>query len=292
MPTLAVRSSAAGTRAETAIECRIDCRNEQDYLASGFRDVDAADGRKMINCLRLLDSLPSFRHYKNEILARLKLQPGQISADLGCGLGFDVERMSHLVLPGGLVLGVDASSTLLNNAGSLQPCGLRFVRADIASLPFRNSSLDSCKVDRTLQHVERPAAVLTEMFRVLRAGGTVVCAEPDWSTFTIRDDDRAVVRRIAEFWTGSFRHPRIGGELSGVLRHAGFIDVETQSSLLLARSFSESDQVFDVVQTATALAQSDANDEPLEWISEARRHDRLSPLQSSVMLFIATGHKP
>jgi hypothetical protein len=51
------------------------------------------------------------------------------------------------------------------------------------------------------------------MTRVVRKGGTVVCAEPDWGSFFIDDNDAAAVREICREWTTSFRNPFIGREL-------------------------------------------------------------------------------
>ena len=62
-------------------------------------------------------------------------------------------------------------------SASKESSAIEFVQADIERLPFANGFLDSCKIDRTLQHVENPTAVLNEMFRTVRSGGTVVCAD-------------------------------------------------------------------------------------------------------------------
>src|SRR5262245_39051734 len=91
-------------------------QRDGNYLATGFRDVDAASGTKMARCLNFLDSLPSFQEYKASILGAINPQPGDIVADLGCGLGFDVLRFASSVAPGGRTIGVDSSLTLLRSA--------------------------------------------------------------------------------------------------------------------------------------------------------------------------------
>ena len=141
------------------------------YLATGFRDVDTAAVDKMARCLAYMDSLPGFQQYKAAILEMMNLQRGSITADLGCGLGFDVRRFSALVGSTGLAIGVDSSMALIRSASESFPA-VEFIQADIQTLPFANDVLDSCKIDRTLQHVERPAAVLNEVFRTVRSGGT------------------------------------------------------------------------------------------------------------------------
>src|SRR5690348_14593911 len=93
-------------------------QSEESYLATGFRNVDAADVGKMAGCLRFLDSLPSFQSYKKLIIEALNLKSGHTTADLGCGLGFDLLRLGKLVEPGGHVLGVDSSMMLLKSARS------------------------------------------------------------------------------------------------------------------------------------------------------------------------------
>ena len=52
--------------------------NEQgeDYLARGFRDVDAAAVGKMARCLTYMDGLPEFQQYKTTILDMMKSPTG------------------------------------------------------------------------------------------------------------------------------------------------------------------------------------------------------------------------
>ncbi|MBV9678605.1 MAG: methyltransferase domain-containing protein [Acidobacteriaceae bacterium] len=267
---------------------------EENYLARGFRDVDRGAAHKMAHCLEYLDSLPSFQRYKNLILEAMNPQPGQVTADLGCGLGFDVLRLARLVGPQGRAIGVDASLTLLQLARltSHDSTAVEFVNTDIQKLPFQDGSLHSCKVDRTLQHVERPASVLHEMFRTVRSGGVVVCAEPDWGTFTIDHENRAMVRQIAEFWEESFRNPWMGRQVNNGLREAGFLDIQVQGALLIAPSWEASDKVFDIVQTAVRLAETTRNEEPLQWLSQARERDAVRPVWSSVTLFLNVARRP
>ena len=256
--------------------------------------MDAAAAAKMTQCLEFLDSLPSVQRYKDLIVEAIDPRPGDIIADLGCGLGFDVERVARIVGPTGVSIGVDSSMKLLEAARAMirNSAGVQFVHADIQKLPFNNGCLHSCKVDRTLQHVENPASVVSEMFRAVRPGGVVVCAEPDWGTFTIDHNDRAMVRQIAEFWSGSFRNPRIVLQLPNQLREAGFTDIRVQRMALTAPSFESSDKVFDIVQTAVRLAETTGKAEPLEWISKVRERDRLCPVSSSVTLFVNFARKP
>jgi ubiquinone/menaquinone biosynthesis C-methylase UbiE len=259
------------------------------YLATGFRDVDAAAVDKMARCLTYMDSLPSFQQYKAAILEIMKLQSGSIAVDLGCGLGFDVQRLSAIV---GCAIGIDSSMALIKSARSASHgfAGVEFIQADIQSLPFAGGVLDSCKIDRTLQHVERPAAVIKEMFRTVRSGGAIVCAEPDWGTFVIDDARHPIGQKVTQLWCEGFRNPRIGRELGERLKEANFVDLQIQGVVLSTLGFASCDMVFDITQTAMQLAARTGSEEPLAWLANLR--DRGDPVCCSVTLVINFAKKP
>jgi ubiquinone/menaquinone biosynthesis C-methylase UbiE len=272
-------------------------RQGEEYLARGFRDVDAAAVGKMARCLAYMDGLPEFQQYKNTILEMMKPQPGSITADLGCGLGFDVRRLAKLVGSEGRAIGVDASLTLIESARAASEGfpAVEFIQGDIQSLPFASGFLHSCKVDRTLQHVERPDAVLSEIFRTMRPGGRVVCAEPDWGTFAIEasslgNAEHPVARQVAQLWSQDIRNPRIGRDLRKLIEETGFVDLQVKETVLSTPTFESSDIVFDITQSALRLAASSGSDEPLAWLAELR--EGVNPVCCSVTLVINFARRP
>ena len=261
----------------------------EDYLASSFRDVDSGAVDKMVRCLTFMDGLPDFQHYKSTIIETLHPEPGSTIADLGCGLGFDVRRLATLVGPKGKALGIDASHSFLT-AARIASDGLpaaSFIQADIQSLPLADGSLHACKVDRTLQHVEQPAAVLNQIFRTLRPGGVAVCSEPVWTTFVIAPQDGLSDQVAALFYAG-FRNPHIGRDLNALLESTGFVDLRREDVILSTPTFAASDIVFDITQSAYRLAAGLGNEEPLAWLAEMRRQ----PVRCSVTLSIHFARKP
>jgi ubiquinone/menaquinone biosynthesis C-methylase UbiE len=269
----------------------------EDYLARGFRDVDSAAVGKMARCLAYMDGLPEFQQYKTTILEMMKPQPGSITADLGCGLGFDARRLAKLVGPEGRAIGVDASLILLESAHAASEDfpSLEFIQADIQNLPFASGLLYSCKIDRTLQHVERPHAVLSEIFRTLKPGGRVVCAEPDWGTFAIEasslgDTEHPIARQVAHLWSEDIRNPRMGRDLRKLLEETGFVDLQVTETVLSTPSFESSEIVFDITQSALRLAAGSGSDEPLAWLAQLR--EGVPPVCCSVTLVINFARKP
>lgn len=262
------------------------------YLASGFRDVDESpEVRKFVSCLEFMDGLASFQSYKEEIVRRTGLDAGMSGLDVGCGVGFDVARMAALVGQEGRAVGVDPSVSLIEAATGnpfTSGANVAFVKGVGENLEFPAETFDVARVDRTLQHVADPERVIGEMHRVLRPGGRIACAEPDWGTFVVTSGDRATTRRVAETWCDGFRNGWIGRDLAPMLRRAGFTGVELTGHLLIADGFAAIDKVFDVVMTVNRLAGGATAESSHHWLTELReRPDAMA----SVTLFLATGVK-
>ena len=86
-------------------------------LASGFQDVDRAeDFAVFAGCLTLVDSIPFFAECKRESFEMLGAGPGRRILDVGCGLGDDARVLARLVTPGGTVVGVDGSRSMIEAA--------------------------------------------------------------------------------------------------------------------------------------------------------------------------------
>jgi SAM-dependent methyltransferase len=135
--------------------------------------------------------------------------------DVGCGLGDDVRAMAASVGTEGRVVGVDSSAALIAEARARTPPELDNVRYEVArgdDMPFGDAAFDGARIERVLQHVDEPGAVLAEMRRVVRPGGLVVAAEPDWGLFAL-DASPAATRAVVAACEQRIRHPWIGREL-------------------------------------------------------------------------------
>jgi SAM-dependent methyltransferase len=220
------------------------------YLATGFRDADRADEvAKLVDCLAFMDALPCFDRYKERSIEALCLTGTARAVDLCCGLGFDLRRMRRYVGTGELV-GLDRSEALVARAqqevGS-EP-GIRIVVGDARRTGLPDASFDAVRIDRSLQHIERPLEVAAEMARVLKPGGRAVVCEPDWASFHVTSGHEAF-EQAASFWRNSFVNPRIGWQAADLLTRAGLEVFLVEVSSILLRSFAEADRVFDIEAT-------------------------------------------
>jgi SAM-dependent methyltransferase len=107
----------------------------------------------------------------------LGLSPGDGVLDVGCGTGNFSRDFARSVGPGGLVVGIDLSETMLTRAVSdTRDAGLAqvaYVRGDAERLPFREQSFDGVCCFAAINLFADPLAALDSMTRVLTPGGRV-----------------------------------------------------------------------------------------------------------------------
>ena len=107
----------------------------------------------------------------------LELGAGSVVLDLACGPGNFSREFARRAGPGGLVVGADASPTMLTRGvEELRRAGLAnlaLIRADATALPFRDGCFDGACCFAALHLFSEPFAALDEMRRVLRPGGRI-----------------------------------------------------------------------------------------------------------------------
>jgi SAM-dependent methyltransferase len=98
--------------------------------------------------------------------------------DLGCGAGYWTATITRR-FPWMQVEGIDYGAEFLSKARRDHGGDrARFLRGDIARLPFRDGRFDCVYADNTLEHAFSVTATLGEIHRVLRGGGALVAALP------------------------------------------------------------------------------------------------------------------
>ena len=120
----------------------------------------------------------------DKLASWLELRPGMTAVDVGCGLG----NLGYTYWPyfgkGGHYFGVDTSEELVREAGEAAEewaieGEAKFVTGDAYKLPFLENFADWVMCQTLLMHLEKPELALTEMVRVAKPGGLILCNEPD-----------------------------------------------------------------------------------------------------------------
>jgi SAM-dependent methyltransferase len=181
--------------------------------------------------------------FVQEITARkmslLSLAAGQSIIDVGCGSGVLLPLLAKAVGSAGKVVGVDYSLAMVRDAETkVETEGLSQIvsvrEADARRLPFADGSFDAAHCERLLMHLEDPNKALIEMARVVRPGGRIVVAEPDWGGIRIDHPDRAEFDSIYHRAL-RMRHPDMGLTVLRRLQEIGLTDVTAQPMLAVFR---------------------------------------------------------
>jgi SAM-dependent methyltransferase len=154
---------------------------------------------------------------------RLRWRPDGRVLELGAGSGELLERFRDL---GWSVHGVDFDPAAVKAAASR---GIDLVQADVQSLDYPGESFDAVVMEHVIEHVEDPAAVLGEAWRVLAPGGELVVVTPN--------ADSMLHRRYGADWLAldAPRHFQVFTRKS-LIRLAEEVGVEHVSIVTTARS--------------------------------------------------------
>ncbi len=265
----------------------------------GFSDVDATEASgEYASLLDAIRAQPAVREWKERTFAALEPRPGAVLLDLGCGTGEDVLALARLVAPGGRAIGVNASAAMVaearRRAAGVTGAAAEFLHADAHALALPDAAVNGARVERVLQHLDDPGRAVAELARVVRPGGRVVAAEPDWGTFVIDSDDPAVAAVVAAAAARRLRSPGVGRTLRRRFLEAGLERVELATRALVISDRAASDTVFDV-PGAVQRAVEDGDLDPgraAAWLDGVARAAAAGRGLASLTAFLAVGTVP
>ncbi len=128
---------------------------------------------------------------------------GDRLVDVGCGTGDQVRALAAAVGPRGLVIGVDSSQTMLDEAWRRtddRRTWIEYRLGDATHLDIDDASVDGARCERVFQHLADPGAAMAELVRLTRPGGRVVVIDTDWGMHAIHGADPVITARITACW--------------------------------------------------------------------------------------------
>ena len=153
------------------------------------------------------------------------IEPGHTVLDLGSGAGLDAFIARSIVGEEGRVIGVDMTPSMVEkargNAAELGYGNVAFRNGDIEELPVESDSIDVVISNCVLNLVPDKAAAFEEMFRVTKPGGHFCVSD-----VVARGRLPQSLQRSAELYAGCVAGAIPEDEYTGLLRSAGFEDVE------------------------------------------------------------------
>ena len=198
-----------------------------------FTDVDAqSDPDAWVRVLDTLRQEPLYAAYKQRMVELLDPRTAGRYLEVGTGTGDDA--LAFAARFSARVVGVDASSVMVEEA---RRRGLRdAVAADAHALPFEDDSFDGAWADRTFQHLADPPAALGEMVRVVKPGGRIVVADPDYGTQEVAVPDQELARRVLRFRAEcALRNGTLAHQMARLFAQAGLTEVQVEAVPIVLR---------------------------------------------------------
>ena len=213
------------------------------------------------------------RAYRRVALEALDARPGHRALELGCRAGTTLGDLAGAVTgPGGgtgsggstdntvgggtgWVLGVEQDALLAARARAADRAPGRapvtVLLGDPARLPLRTAAVDRARTDRLLQHAPDPGRVLAEARRVLRPGGRLVLAEPDWESLAFDHPDTASSRAYTRHLVDRIvRNALIGRQSARLAAQAGFEVSAVVPVTSVLRDAREADRILGLQRNA------------------------------------------
>jgi arsenite methyltransferase len=194
--------------------------------------------------------------------AILALQPGEHVLDIGSGPGFLAAEMAEEVGPGGRVVGVDPSETMLA-MGARRGAPVEYLEGDALALPFADATFDAAVAIQVYEYVADMPGALAEAHRVLKPGGRLLILDTDWDSIVWHSRDPERMRRVLLKWNDHLADPYLPRRLPGLLRDAGFDVLEATIIPILNRG-----QADDLSRGVMPMIASFAGDP--EWAADLK----------------------
>ncbi|NBE83928.1 methyltransferase domain-containing protein [Micromonospora rubida] len=219
----------------------------------GFTDVDRhPDPNSWVAVLDRLTEEPFYQAYQQRVRELLHPAPGRHYLEVGAGTGASAAKLEddHDVSVATLDYAQTMSTAM--RARGLTQCAV----ADAHRLPFLSFSFDGAWADRTVQHLANPYAAIKEIIRVVRPGGRVVLADPDYDTQVLDIADQGLARRVLRFRADALlRNGTLAHQHAGLLAAHGLVDITVEPRTLLVRNPTAVDNVLGLRSWAATAAQ-------------------------------------
>ncbi len=168
-----------------------------------------------------------FTRLLDNYVERLVLPPFARVLEVGCGTGAVLRSIARRDDFTGRALGVDQCRHFIDAARSFAhgehvDSRVAFQVGDAHSLDLPAAAFDVVIAHTLISHVTAPLAVLGEMARMVRPGGTIVVFDGDYASLTYACPDHDFGRLMDEaLANATFNNPRIMRDLPRLLPELG-----------------------------------------------------------------------
>jgi ubiquinone/menaquinone biosynthesis C-methylase UbiE len=162
-------------------------------------------------------------------VALASLKEGDVVLDLGSGAGFDAFLSANAVGKSGKVIGVDMTPQMIARAKENAVRGgydnVEFRLGEIEDLPVDENSVDVIISNCVINLSPDKQQVFNEAYRVLRPGGRLMVSD-----IVITKPLPEEVQQSVAAWTGCIAGASLKEDYLGMIKNAGFENVEIQGA--------------------------------------------------------------
>lgn len=172
----------------------------------------------------------------------MSLRKGLSVLDVGCGVGNLTRLFLDQVKPGGRVVGVDLSQTMIRQArkrASKSGSSLVFKEGSVYRLHFDDGVFDRTVATTLFEHLSTPLVALREMIRVTRPGGQVIVTDFDWDTHIVSTGDLQLDRKLVRLFSSDIPAPNVGRQLPLMFHQSGLKEIRVTPQTVVVRGPGE-----------------------------------------------------
>ena len=190
-------------------------------------ELDHAASERIIARLESRSKDEVFASLFNKYVPQLALSPTAQVLEIGCGTGAMTRFLAHRDDFLGKVFGVDQSPAFIEAARNFAEeekisDKVDFQVGDAHKLDFPSATFDAVIAHTLISHVTDPSAVIREMARVVRPGGTVAIFDGDYASLTYAFPDHEFGHEMdVALANATFNNPLVMRELPRLLPELG-----------------------------------------------------------------------
>jgi ubiquinone/menaquinone biosynthesis C-methylase UbiE len=221
--------------------------------------------------------------YAVDLVSRLNVPADASVLELACGTGILTRRLRDRLGPDARLVATDLNEAMLNYAArKFKPGeGIEWKQADAADLLFKDQSFDAVVCQFGLMFVPDKEKALSEIYRVLKPGGTFLFNV--WDAIEYNELPHLAHAIIADFFDDN---PPDFYEIP-----FSFHDVETIQSFLSAAGFSEMEFYLLRLEaespSAEEVARGLVHGNPMINVLRERRETRIPEIEAAVAAAVA-----
>ncbi len=182
-------------------------------------ELDDASLDRLITRLECRAQDAVFRRLLDRYVESLALPPSVRILEVGCGTGAVLRSIAHRSNFTGSAIGIDQCDAFISAAVEFAQIErvderISFQVGDAHALDFPPATFDIVIAHTLISHVTTPLAVLGEMARVARPGGTIVVFDGDYASLTYAYPDHGFGHKMdIALANATFNNPRIMRDL-------------------------------------------------------------------------------